>query len=172
MEMPAAATSLRTDTLPANGIFRLLRQSISAHCIFWAIVASYYAGYLMLLFAHPDLVPANVVRGSLTVLCLSTPIMLFSIVATRFYHVVRYDRPAHPIMAIINDIAQYLVNPRRMANGLPMLLVMVIFAFIFSDIQAKILTVNPAVWDTTFANWDRALHFGYQPWQLLQPIVG
>ena len=59
-----------------------------------------------------------------------------------------------------------------MDNGLPMLLIMAVFALIFADVQGKILTVNPAVWDSTFANWDRILHFGYQPWQWLQPILG
>ena len=172
MEMPTAAASLRTDALPANRFLGLLRQSISAHSIFWAIVANYYAGYLILLGLRPDLVPVNVGLGLLKVFWLSLPTLLFCIIWLRLYHTIFYDRPTRPIVAVINGIVQYLINPKRMANGVPMLLIMVIFGFIFTDVQAKILTVNPAVWDTTFANWDRVLHFGYQPWQWLQPILG
>lgn len=172
MEMPSVAASLRTDALPANGFLSLLRKSISAHGIFWAIIAAYYASYLILLRLRPDLVPINIVRGSLMALWLTMPSLLFCIIWLRLYHVVRYDRPAHPIMPVFNGIRQYLVNPKRMANGLPMLLIMVVFALIFADVQGKILTVNPAVWDSTFADWDRILHFGYQPWQWLQPILG
>lgn len=170
--MPVVAGNFRVEALLASGFPGLLRKSISAHAIFWAIIAAYYAGYLILLRTHPDLIPLNVMRGLWTVLGLSMPIVLFCIVWMRLYHVVRYDRPVHPLVAVLNNIWQYLANSKRMANGLPMLLIMMIFALIFADVQGKILTINPAIWDSTFANWDRVLHFGHHPWQWLQPILG
>jgi hypothetical protein len=32
--------------------------------------------------------------------------------------------------------------------------------------------IVPFVWDADFAAWDRLLHGGYDPWQILQPLLG
>jgi hypothetical protein len=65
-----------------------------------------------------------VLRGSLIVFWLSLPLLFFSIVAMRFYHVVRFDRLERPTIAVLKDIGQFLMNPRRMASALPMLFIM------------------------------------------------
>ena len=150
----------------------VLRRGISAHAIFWALIGLYYVGYLIVHWFRPDLLAINLLRGSLSVLWLSAPLLLFSSAVLRLYHVVRFARPEQPTIAILRDWARFAVNPQRMANGLPMVFIMVVFAFIFADVQGKILALNPAVWDTTFANLDKALHFGRQPWEWLQPILG
>jgi hypothetical protein len=172
MQIPNTAAGFGTLTSKVEGFFHFLRRGMSAHGIFWVVVGGYYAAYLLVHYFHPELVPIHVLRGSLIVFWLSLPLLFFSIVAMRFYHVVRFDRPERPTIAVLKDIGQFLVNPRRMANALPMLFIMVIFAFIFADVQGKILTLNPSVWDATFADFDKLLHFGRQPWEWLQPILG
>ena len=158
--------------LQENRFLYLLRQGNSAHRIFWAIVGVDFAAYMLLRLLRPDLAPTNVLLGPLTVFGLSLPIMLLCLFMLRFYHVARYVKPEKPGLALLKDMKEFLTHPQRMANGLPMLAIMVIFGFIFSDIQAKILTLNPSTWDSTFANLDKTLHFGYQPWQWLQPVLG
>jgi hypothetical protein len=150
----------------------VLRRGISAHAIFWALIGLYYLAYLFVHCLRPDLLAINLLRGSLSVLWLSAPLLLFSSAVLRLYHVVRFEQPEQPTIAILRDWARFAVNPQRMANGLPMVFIMVVFAFIFADLQGKILALNPAVWDATFANLDKALHFGRQPWEWLQPIQG
>lgn len=43
-------------------------------------------------------------------------------------------------------------------------------AFLYN--KTMIPVVAPFQWDETFARWDSALLGGYQPWQILQPMVG
>jgi len=43
-------------------------------------------------------------------------------------------------------------------------------AFLYN--KTMIPVVVPFQWDETFARWDAALLGGYQPWQILQPMVG
>lgn len=165
-------TGLATETLQQNRFLLLLRQSISAHGIFFAIILAYYAAYLVLFRLHPDLVPTNIFIGLLTVAGLSIPLMLVSLILLRFYHIVRYVKPERPYAALCKDLGDFLTNPQRMAHGLPMFFIMVLFGYIFMDIKAAIPALNPYVWDSSLANLDRIIHFGYQPWQLLQPIIG
>ena len=171
MEMPVAVRP-RAGVLPANGFFRLLRRGNSAHGIFWALIAANLAAYFILHLLRPDLIPTKMAAGALFVFVGTTPVMLLCLFMQRLYHIVRYVKPERPGLALVRDMKEFLMHPQRMANGLPMLLIMVIFGFVFADIQGKILTINPSTWDSYFANMDRVLHFGYQPWQLLQPILG
>jgi hypothetical protein len=172
MQIAHVAGSFGDLTSRTRKFLHYLRKGNAAHGIFWVLVGLYYVGYLGVHYFRPDLVPIHLVAGSLTVFWLSMPLLLFSIAALRFYHVIRFQRPQRPSIAIIRDWGLFLVNPRRMANGLPMVFIMVVFAFIFADVQGKILSLNPAIWDGTFARIDKFLHFGHQPWELLQPILG
>jgi hypothetical protein len=41
----------------------------------------------------------------------------------------------------------------------------------FISLKAAIPLLNPFAWDATFMRWDRTLHLGRDPWQLLQPLA-
>jgi hypothetical protein len=55
-----------------------------------------------------------------------------------------------------------------------MLCLMLLSAFFkaFLGLKAAIPHVHPFAWDTVLMELDRVLHFGYHPWQLLQPLIG
>ena len=171
MEMPVAVRP-RAGVSPANGFFSLLRQSLSAHGIFWLIVVSYYAGYLVLLRLRPDLVPSNFLHMASGFLQVSAPIVFMSLLLMRFYHIAFHVKPERSIPALLKDLYQFLGSGARMANGIPMAMVMVVFMYVFVDVKAAIPTLNPFSWDTFFSNLDRTLHFGRQPWEWLQPLLG
>ena len=92
MEM-RAVTNLRTDALPANGFFSLLRQSISAHGIFIAIVTVYYAGFTVLLHLRPDVIPTNLLVATIGFLGLSVVFIFLCVFIMRFYHIARHVKP-------------------------------------------------------------------------------
>ena len=172
MDLPAAAVKLRIDALPGDGFPGLLRKSISAHGIFWLIVISYYAGFLILLHLRPDLAPLNFLMLAAGFLLASLPIMLVSLFLMRFYHIARHVKPERPIPALFSDLRQFLGSGARMANGIPMVLIMVIFMYVFVGVKASIPNLNPYAWDLYFSDLDRTLHFGKFPWQWLQPLLG
>jgi hypothetical protein len=171
MEMPAAA-SPRIGALAKNGFFGLLRQSISAHGIYLLIVAVYYASFLVLLRLYPEFVPTDFVVASIGFAALSVIFIFLCVFILRFYHIATEVKPERPIPALVKDMKQYLISKRRMANGLPMVIIMMIFMYAFANIKAAIPILNPLSWDTYFAQLDETLHFGTQPWVLLQPLLG
>ena len=172
MDVPAAAANLRTGALPARGFPNLLRKSISAHGIFWLVVASYYAGFVVLMRLRPDLVPLDFLIVAAGFLLASVPIMLVSLLLMRFYHVARHVKPEQPISELLKDLRQFLGSGTRMANGIPMVIIMIIFMYVFVGVKASIPKLNPFSWDLYFAELDRILHFGLHPWQWLQPVLG
>ena len=60
----------------------------------------------------------------------------------------------------------------RLWGGLIVVGLLPIFGWCFAYIQALLPLMHPIDWDPTFAAWDRWLHFGRQPWEWLQPILG
>jgi hypothetical protein len=42
----------------------------------------------------------------------------------------------------------------------------------FTEMKSVIPLLNPYSWDLTFVELDRLLHFGQDPWVLLQPLFG
>jgi hypothetical protein len=172
MDLPAAAVNLRIEALPGNRFRSLLRKSISAHAIFWLIVVSYYVSFLVLLRLRPELVPLDFLLIAAGFLLASIPIMFVSAFLMRFYHIARHVKPERPIPALLKDLWQFLGSGARMANGIPMVIIMVIFMYVFVGVKASIPNLNPYSWDHYFSELDRNLHFGAQPWQWLQPLLG
>ena len=172
MEVPVTAASFTTEALPANRFLGLLRQSISAHGIYLLIVAAYYASFLVLLRLYPDFVPTNFMVAAIGFIGLSFIFIFLCVFIMRFYHIATEVKPERPIPALAQDMKQYLTSKRRLANGIPMVIIMMIFMYVFANVKAAIPILNPLSWDTYFAQLDEILHFGTQPWVWLQPLLG
>lgn len=57
-------------------------------------------------------------------------------------------------------------------SGLPMLAMLASFMPFFSKVKGMIPLFTQYTWDATFIAWDRALFFGHDAWQVLQPLFG
>ena len=81
-------------------------------------------------------------------------------------------RPARLTRYMIDDLrTTYLTFDRLFAAGI-VLAVLPIFVSVFTSIKVMIPLVNPFDWDPAFAAWDRWLHGGYHPWEILHPLLG
>lgn len=69
---------------------------------------------------------------------------------------------------------RYTSPPARatMAAGAPMLAVAILLLPFFSKMKAAIPLFTDYTWDDTFVAWDRAIFFGYDAWEVLQPVIG
>lgn len=56
--------------------------------------------------------------------------------------------------------------------GLPTLAMLASFMPFFSKMKAMIPLFNDYTWDATFIAWDRALFFGHDAWEVMQPLLG
>ncbi len=88
------------------------------------------------------------------------------------YTLIVYEKPASPLRGLWNRIATDVLAKPKLAQIIPVLIFFIAFTFFFTAAKSNIERFNPFAWDQTFDQWDTALHFGYRPWQLLQPIMG
>jgi hypothetical protein len=69
-------------------------------------------------------------------------------------------------------IGTELLAPQRMANLLHACVLLSIFMTAFNTLKVFLPALNPFQWDPTFLEWDRIVHFGIHPYQILQPLLG
>lgn len=83
------------------------------------------------------------------------------------------DRPKKLTRAIVTKIREKWATPDRLAQGVPMVLAFMFFIAAFSSIKSMIPVIEPyGHWDRLFYEWEKFIHFGADPWQLLQPVLG
>ena len=100
------------------------------------------------------------------------PITLFLFFAGRAFYIALIVRPKSPLMMLLSDLRHNLGQPRRLARGLPMLCFLPFLVGTFSVTKAAIPFFQPFSWDVRLEQWDRWLHGGVAPWELLQPLLG
>lgn len=102
----------------------------------------------------------------------SIPVLLLVLLIYQAVEMAVYDRPKHPVFCLMRKLWDVLGNPGRMAAGLPVFMAVFLFMYDFAVVKSNITGFQPFAWDQTFDRWDAALHFGFRPWELLQPVLG
>jgi hypothetical protein len=64
------------------------------------------------------------------------------------------------------------LSRERVLLALPVLALWPIAASAFTYLKSVIPLVQPFYLDPVLHGWDRALHFGIEPWRILQPLLG
>ena len=81
-------------------------------------------------------------------------------------------RPTGSLYAAIWQNLRPHFTVDRLTNALAPMLLAPLFFSTFGSFKRLIPYVNPYSWDETFMHWDKALHGGTTPWELLQPLIG
>lgn len=101
----------------------------------------------------------------------ATVFFLLLFVVYRILRLMIVVRPPRLTRAIIADIRGFFTW-ERFLTALPLILLIPVFFSLFTSAKNLIPIVNPFEWDPVFARLDAWLHFGRQPWQWLQPVLG
>lgn len=149
----------------------LLVPALWAHAPLLLIVLFQIAFIAALVLTTPDLSGPSVYQ-LLSVFVFLGGIVPLSILTLRFYHIAMYERPKHPVPALLRDSWRFVRDPARAANGIVMSAIFLVFINLFAIIKDAIPIIQPFSWDVTLMEWDRWLHFGHDPWRLLHPVLG
>lgn len=147
----------------------LLLESLKAQFLLFLITGLYILAVHTVTYNAPGLQSYEL---SLSFLLFMLPILLLATIILRFINICLYVKPKHPIPALLRDIKEFLFDPRRLALGLPVLLALFFLIETFTFMKVNIPLYHPFDWDITFMELDRWLHFGYHPWEILQPVFG
>jgi len=177
MDLPVGSVSAALRNLPGalGAYLRQLAQALPAairrDSILIAVILVYWACGLFL--AHlAGIPPGATITTYLGTYVPMTAFMIASLILGRGVVIMIQDRPARPLRQLWREVRTTLATPQRVAHAIPMVAGMLLFGGTFTVIKTTIPYFTPFAWDATFEQWDRWLHGGVAPWQLLQPIFG
>ena len=165
-----------TVLLPAVGRWagrarRELIRSLRAHSLLIVLVALYvaYGKLLPAWFGVSTAGADDLYSGFFLVLTGVSAAIFFLCYAIHLKLVVK---PMNFLAALQDAIFGRFLTLRRVCMALPVMLILPLFGATFTNLKVLIPAIAPFSWDPTFADWDRLLHGGYHPWQILQPLFG
>jgi PAP2 superfamily len=88
------------------------------------------------------------------------------------FYVMVVIRPRELVRHLVYDFKYRIFTVERFAVALPVLLILPLMISSYSYLKIAIPAIVPFSWDPLFVDWDKALHGGYHPWQILQPLLG
>ena len=115
---------------------------------------------------------SGTVSTLIALLQLQVPLFLILLLIWRFFWVVAVARPSGPLGCFAKDIKGLLLDRDRIFTGIFAFTAMALFASSFAVAKDLIPVIQPFSWDPLFADIDRALHFGTDPWKLLFTVTG
>lgn len=65
-----------------------------------------------------------------------------------------------------------LMKRKNLVRALPTILLVGVFMFTFPSFKSHIPVLNPFGWDMALAQFDRTIHFGHAPWELIAKVTG
>lgn len=102
------------------------------------------------------------------------PLMMlagFRIFGEAAFHVL-HVRPFKPAGIWRGIRSSEIFSPDRWGAALVPVLLLPLFASVFTSFKTSIPEIEPFSWDPALMEFDRWLHGGYHAWELLQPLMG
>ncbi len=87
-------------------------------------------------------------------------------------YVMAFVRPKRLTGYLLEILRNKYLTRERLLAALPVFVFMPVFFGVVTSLKTLIPVINPYGWDVAFTEWDRVLHGGFHPWQLLQPLLG
>ena len=149
---------------------RLLWLSFAAQWFIMVVPIVYLLINYLLFQSLPQHGVVLMVAVTLGILLFGLPIGLFAILFVRLVNY--FETGKRPSQELFREIASLVQNPDRIINAMPLIVALMFFNKALLELKIHIPFLHPFDWDVYFSNLDRKLHFGVDPWVLLQPFMG
>ena len=158
--------------LPSKHFASLVKKQLQAHyllvisCVIYfciALVVTIHLGKPFGFSAWPYLE---------MIFTLMVPLTFMASLIGVFFYMALIKRPKNLTRAFIDFYKPFIINPNRWAKAIPAIGIMMLGFMAFTEMKSVIPLLNPYGWDVAFMELDRVLHFGKDPWRLLQPLFG
>lgn len=167
---PSAALLPVADHWASRIRFELAR-SMREHSLLVVLIISYVAlGYLVPVWLGISTADANDLYTGYFLLMTAVAGGIFAVCYAIHLRVV--VKPANYLSALRSAAFDRFLTLRRFSTALPVLLIFPLFGATYTNLKVLTPAIVPFCWDADFAAWDRWLHGGYDPWQILQPLLG
>ena len=150
----------------------LIWHSIRAHWLILIAALAFVAASQWLLADVADRKTATIGFIVKSMFTTALPMAVLCLLVLRFIQYAVFIKPASPVGQLVADVRAIFNTPRRMLNGLPVFIALVLENKAAMELKANIPAIVPFSWDERFMELDRWVHFGADPWRILQPLLG
>lgn len=161
--MDAAALDTQKQDLAGENSARLLLRDIPV----FAIATILFLAALAIFAAFDISIGIELITANLRLYLIAG----FSLLVFDAASLLIRNRPDAPTRFLIDTYRDRLTSPRFLAS-IPAFALVVVFMPFFSKLKSMIPLFNDFDWDAAFIEWDRALFFGYDAWEVMQPVLG
>jgi hypothetical protein len=88
------------------------------------------------------------------------------------YYIIIFVRPEKLGHYLKDKLLTGPFHKKRFIQALPIFIILIPFISSFTTMKMLIPHINAFSWDEQFAALDKALHFGFDPWTILMPVLG
>ena len=165
-------SSLTRETSTGHSFKRLIIEQLRSHaalcvsCVVYFIVAVIITTGLGKPFGFSALPYLEMI------FVFMVPLTFMASLIGVFFYMALVKRPKNLTKAFIAFYKPFIFEPKRWAKAVPAIGVMMLGFMAFTEMKSVIPLLNPYSWDFAFVELDRLLHFGRDPWVLLQPLFG
>ncbi|MEJ2120515.1 MAG: phosphatase PAP2 family protein [Alphaproteobacteria bacterium] len=147
-------------------------EALRTHRLYLAIILTFVllAPIIGMLTGTEELIRLTLKMPHFVVLAIFFACAIFVAHAVRFMITARPQGALLPAMWA--DFKARFMQPQRIANFLVAVLPVPLFFSTYNSLKRTIPYINPFSWDRQFAEWDKFLHGGVHPYELLQPLLG
>jgi hypothetical protein len=170
--VPLDTGSRLSMTQHLSGLGGLALWSLRAHLLLLLLPVTFLALSNTLTADLADPQRASFLALARGLLFISLPAALVAMFFVRLGQYALIIKPESAVRQLGADIRYLVATPRLWINALPVVVAMIIHNKAAIELKASIPALNPFSWDQAFIDLDRLLHFGTDPWRLLQPVLG
>ncbi len=100
------------------------------------------------------------------------PIMVYLTLLGRFLYATYVVKPANRLDWMKADVRAFVTDWANLRTGAMTFLLMALVLVSFAQLKRLIPILHPFSMDSVFMQIDRALHFGYQPYEIVHAVFG
>ena len=165
-------SSLATDTSSRHSFARLVLNQLRAHAALVVSCCLYFIAALSVTSALGKPFGFSALPYLEMIFVIMVPITFMASLIAVFCYMALVKKPKNLTRAFIEFYKPFILEPKRWAKAVPAIGIMMLGFMAFTEMKSVIPLLNPYSWDLAFMELDRALHFGQDPWLLLQPFFG
>jgi len=90
----------------------------------------------------------------------------------KFFRMILFEHPESPLREFVRWFRYVVMDPASLSKGLHAILIVNFMGMAYGLLKSSIPVLVPFSWDAGLMEFDQFLHFGWHPWEILQPVFG
>lgn len=146
--------------------------SLRRHAMLAAFVGAYFVLSVIVSLHFEFKVSGGAVKVLLLHFVQKVPQMAFLVLFWRLLHLTYVQKRPDRIGILKTEVRGFLSDADRMRSAFVAVLLMSLVLMAFGQLKSAIPLFQPFSWDVFFAGLDRTLHFGVDPYKIVQAVFG